>query len=1203
MGTVSNRVYGWLLHVLDNASLSETDWLAGRPVTPESLHEPGGTIEWELFTDLCRSFESQFPSREALLGATRSYARERFAAEASELPGGFSDQRQLYWLAQNWLRPLLFPDFSGSYEQLADGRLQLFLAGPPDGSAPTVLFEMIQALLVHAPLLVGQSATRVDAEFAEGRATYTIVPSGHAEADLRERETLYRRLAEHASDIILELDDAGIATYISPNSLELLGYPSSELLGLCVFDFLHADDGGSGNRRMSEYLEDRETNANFRRVRHRDGSWRWFHINTRRTQWPDSAERFILVARDVTEQRIAQEAVRISEERYRIVSELTSHYAFSVRIDADQSTVCEWLTEAFSAITGYEPEEINPQQWTTLVHSDDHDLRRRQFAEAIRSGRSSHEYRIRRKSGEIRMMREHTRVIRNPDGSMHWYGACRDITEQKTAESERALTQERFNAITQSSHDVIVEYDSKGNILYVSPNVEGLFGHRPEDVITMRQHEFIHPDDLPVLGERLNKLMEGWQSEDLIFRVRNSADEWRWVETSATAFRTVAGEVRTVMISRDISDRLEMEEERRRLVSVVENSSEFIAMIADDGRILFLNDAGQRMIGLDDDPAVRSRTIFDCFAPEDSQDMRFKIVPAVARTGHWDGDLQLRNVATGERIATLAHVFQVARARHGRDRVMAIVARDITERITGERLLRESEARHRMLVESAYDLIAEFDLHGCYVYLSPNFGRQLGYAAEELLTTCWLDQVHPDDRTCAQTTLLDLSRHSTHACPPLRMRHSDGRWVWVETNLKKYENFQGEPLVLAFFRDITRRKNAEEALERSREELLQSQKMEAIGRLAGGVAHDFNNLLTTIIGYSNLLLEEVADKSGLRSDAEQIIRAANRAADLTRQLLAFSRRQVLLPKVLDLNSLVSDVDRLLQRLIGEDIEFVTRLEGDRAHVKLDPGQLEQLVINLAVNARDAMPRGGRLTISTENLVIPSKGAPAHPGIASGRYVLLTVEDTGIGMDVETLSKIFEPFFTTKGASKGTGLGLATVYGIIQQSGGEIRVASELGDGATFTVYLPRVDEDVDPPEPAHVDFEGKLRGDETILLVEDSETVRSLVKRYLEKHGYQVIDAPSGADALRSARSHDGEIALLVTDVVLPKMDGHALAQRLAQLRPETKVLYMSGFSDDALSHNGVVAGDIALLQKPFAPPTLLREVRRILGDPQPPAS
>jgi CheY-like chemotaxis protein len=305
-----------------------------------------------------------------------------------------------------------------------------------------------------------------------------------------------------------------------------------------------------------------------------------------------------------------------------------------------------------------------------------------------------------------------------------------------------------------------------------------------------------------------------------------------------------------------------------------------------------------------------------------------------------------------------------------------------------------------------------------------------------------------------------------------------------------------------------------------------------------------------------------------------------------------------MPKVFDLNELVSEVERLLLRLIGEHIELSTVLESELSHVRLDPGQLEQLVINLAVNARDAMPRGGRLSITTENLEIPSGGDPAHPGIAPARYVTLSVSDTGIGMDASTLSKIFEPFFSTKERDKGTGLGLATVYGIIQQSGGEIRVDSEIGVGSTFTIYLPQVNEAVSEPETAIV--HESLRGDETVLLVEDDETVRNLVLRYLENHGYTVLCAESSVEALRLAAAHSGRIDLLITDIVLPKIDGHELAGQLAETRPEIAVIYMSGFPDEVLKRHGVDAGDLMLIQKPFSQQQLLSEMRRVLQETHP---
>ena len=375
------------------------------------------------------------------------------------------------------------------------------------------------------------------------------------------------------------------------------------------------------------------------------------------------------------------------------------------------------------------------------------------------------------------------------------------------------------------------------------------------------------------------------------------------------------------------------------------------------------------------------------------------------------------------------------------------------------------------------------------------------------------------------------------------------------------------------------RKRAEQALRRSEEQLRQAQKMEAVGRLAGGIAHDFNNLLTVITSYGDLLLEDLAPDDSRRDDVEQIRKAAEGAAALTRQLLAFSRQQVLEPKVLDIRAIVAGTEKLLRRLIGADVQLATSLASDLGAVKADPGQLEQIIINLAVNARDAMPGGGRLTIAATGME-EVEGRP-------GRWVMLAVSDTGIGMDEQTKARIFEPFFTTKESGKGTGLGLATVYGIVKQAGGFIWVDSEPGRGTSFEVYLPRVDEPVAPaitrPAPAEPG-----RGTETVLLVEDAPAVRLVTRQVLERYGYTVLEAPTGDMALRLAAKHHGPIHLLLTDVVMPGLSGRQLAGQLSQLRAEMKVLYVSGYAD-------TVESGVAYLQKPFAPEALARRVRDVL--------
>ncbi|HEX8845297.1 MAG TPA: PAS domain S-box protein [Pyrinomonadaceae bacterium] len=391
--------------------------------------------------------------------------------------------------------------------------------------------------------------------------------------------------------------------------------------------------------------------------------------------------------------------------------------------------------------------------------------------------------------------------------------------------------------------------------------------------------------------------------------------------------------------------------------------------------------------------------------------------------------------------------------------------------------------------------------------------------------------------------------------------------------------------------DNYRRLQREAALE---EQLRQSQKIEAIGQLAGGVAHDFNNLLTAITGYSDLVMRRLPPEGVLRRHVAEIRKAGDRAASLTRQLLAFSRKQVLRPKVLDLNAVVTDMDKMLRRLIGEDIDLLTVTDRALGNVKADPGQIEQVILNLAVNARDAMPKGGKLTIETANIYLGGKYAGEHVAVRPGRYVMLAISDNGCGMDEAIQERIFEPFFTTKELGKGTGLGLSTVYGIVKQSGGNIWVYSEVGKGTTFKVYLPRFDEASEAAWERDAELEWP-QGSETVLLVEDEEMVREMTRQILEMHGYRVLEANNGKEAIRLCHEHEGRIDLVMTDVVMPQMGGRELIERLAPLLPEAKVLYMSGYTDDAIVHHGVLDESMYFLQKPFSPDVLINKVREAL--------
>ena len=525
-----------------------------------------------------------------------------------------------------------------------------------------------------------------------------------------------------------------------------------------------------------------------------------------------------------------------------------------------------------------------------------------------------------------------------------------------------------------------------------------------------------------------------------------------------------------------------------------------------------------------------------------------------------------------------------------------IVALRENAQLLAERATRATEARFVSLVEQSSDVITIIEPNGKVLYESPSVERVFGYSVAEALGRKLGEFVHPDSRAEASDLIARLCKKpGMRGHLEFRLLHKDGQYVDVEavmTNLLDDPNIRG---IVINSRNIAERKQAEEALHESEEQLRQSQKMDAVGQLAGGVAHDFNNLLAVIIGYSDLLLMRT---SGLREDSqrkiEQISKAANRAAGLTRQLLAFSRKQVLQPKLLDLNTVVGDMDKMLKRLIGEHIEMLTILDPKLGIVKADPGQVEQVLLNLAVNARDAMPSGGKLTIETANVVLDRQFTQTHRAVEPGPYVMLAVSDTGVGMSHEVKARIFEPFFTTKEKDKGTGLGLSTVYGIVKQSGGSIWVYSEPGQGTTFKVYLPCLDQaaDVDEAAPASADYSGA----ETVLLVEDEEMVRQIANEILTMNGYRVLQASHGNEALDVSRQHQGVIDLMVTDVVMPVMGGPELARRLALTRPEMRVLYMSGYTDDAIVHHGVLLEGTAFVQKPFTAEAFSRKLREVIS-------
>jgi PAS domain S-box-containing protein len=583
---------------------------------------------------------------------------------------------------------------------------------------------------------------------------------------------------------------------------------------------------------------------------------------------------------------------------------------------------------------------------------------------------------------------------------------------------------------------------------------------------------------------------------------------------------------------------------------------------------------------------LRSSSSFEQIHPEDRE--RVKEAAQEARVTGMGQPMEYRIRHKDGTWRTLESTASVIRSSKGEPEKLVVVNRDVTERMRAAEALRRSEASFRSVIVDAPYGIYRADLTGKFLMVNSALEKMLGYESqEELLEANLATGIYRYPAEHQKINELFL-RDQHFKDVEVEWKRKDGAFLTVRCSgwLVKHES---NTFIEVFAEDVTERR----VLER---QLRMAQKMEAVGRLSGGIAHDFNNLLGVIIGYIQVMKRNLVPGNSSYEYAEEIEKASQRAVSLTRQLLAFSRQQVLEPAIFNLNTLVSDMEKMLPRLIGEDIQLNLMLASAIGHVKADPGQVEQIVMNLAVNARDAMPDGGKLTIQTANAELDAAFAREHQGSIPGQYVMLAVTDTGTGMDPETQAQIFEPFFTTKDRDKGTGLGLATVYGVVKQSSGYITVDSEKGKGASFKIYLPRIEQPVaTQSEISQAPL--TVRGCETILLVEDAEPLRKLAHMFLKDNGYQVLTAGDGAEAQRVAARSAGPIHLLLTDVVMPGINGRVLAERLAPRHPAMKVLYMSGYTDSFIAGHGVLEEGIHLLHKPFTEEALMRKVRELLDE------
>ena len=765
------------------------------------------------------------------------------------------------------------------------------------------------------------------------------------------------------------------------------------------------------------------------------------------------------------------------------------------------------------------------------------------------------------------------------------------MTEQSCVEEDLRRSRERFEELINSIEGVVWEADPETfQFKFVSRQAEKLLGYPLERWLS--EPDFwvkrLHPEDRDRAVRYCTDAVAKREGHSFDYRLVAADGRVVWVRDTANL--KVEGDrvvlLRGTMV--DITERMRADAALRaseeRFHAFMDNSP-MLAFIRDEQRrYVYVSQPNARFFGKRQEQWI-GKTIAELW-PEDVARRLSAHDAVVLASGRATQFIEVVPTPDGEMRSLLSFKFPITDPS-GR-RLLAGMSVDITEQVRAE----EELARLAAIVESSDDAIISLTLDGLITSWNGGAERLYGYAEPEVIGQ-HISMFAPPEQGCGVSDVLELIKRGEHVQRLEAVRkHKAGKRLNVSITISAIHDSAGRLTGASLIaRDITGQKAMEE-------QLLQAQKMESIGRLAGGVAHDFNNILTVVNGYSDLALRRLEKDALLRPYIEEIRNAGERAANLTRQLLAFSRKQLLQPKVLDLNDHVAESNRMLRPLIGEDIEIVLALRPNLWKARVDPSQLDQVLVNLAINARDAMQHGGRLTVRTENVNVDADTAQLGDSPQLGPHVLLTISDTGHGMDEETRARIFEPFFTTKAVGKGTGLGLSTVYGIINQSGGFITVESEPGRGTTFKIYLPRVDGEVHETHSEATAQEGLPRGTETILLVEDEEIVRTMTKNILEECGYTVLSAADGSLALEVCAAHGSEIDLLLTDVVMPQMSGRRLAENMNKTHPRTRVLYMSGYTDDAILRHGLIEATAAFMEKPYSPDTLARKVREVLDAP-----
>lgn len=1027
------------------------------------------------------------------------------------------------------------------------------------------------------------------------------------ERSLRESEERFRSLVQNSRDVIAIIDERSICRFVSPAAETVTGFRPEEVVGTFGLGYTHPDDVARLSNELAEVASVPDmTITTEARMRKKDGTYIWIEFRAANRLHDPAVQGIVLNYHDVTQRKTAADQIRRSQQSMADAQAISHIGSFQRDI---RSGAAEWSDEQYR-ILGHEPQSFEPtyEHFIATVHSDDRAEVDAKNRECASSGAAfEHEFRIRRPDGEERWILQRTFAALENGEVVRIYGTNQDITERRAAEEERLRLVERERELDEQSRllldstgEGVWGLDQDGRCTFVNNAAAAALGHPPEKLLGRFMHEVTHhsrPDGSPYPVEEcpthraIKTGLSTTSASELFWRADGTSLQ---VEYSAYPIFKDGEPCGAVVSFKDVTERIAMEEALRSNEALFRGAftaaQTGIALIdADAGTYLDVNQTLCDMVGYSKDELLT----LDWLTITHPDDRAKNIAETeILASGQQEiAFVSKRYVRKDGRTINVEISDAIVRDGDGSPRYFVTHVVDATERLAAEQTLRESRELLQGVIDNSPAMIHVRRADGTFLLANKRFAAGLGIPYDSIEGRT-LHELLPG---AIVEELLELDHKVMEERYPVETEETipdgDGEpRTYLSVRFPLLDGDQEPYALCGISTDITERVKAEDERQNLEGQLRQALKMEAVGQLAGGVAHDFNNILSVILNYAEFAADGLPGDDPRSEDLQEIVNAGQRATKLVQQLLAFSRKEVIEEKVIDLNEVINGVGELLRRSIGEDVALETHLEPELWPTKADSGQIERVVVNLSVNSRDAMPDGGKLSISTSNQKVDDGDLP---GLAAGRFVVLQVSDTGTGMEPETVDRIFEPFFTTKERGEGTGLGLATVYGIAKQSNGGVYVESELGKGTTFFVYFPVTEDQAVPTEPP---VTGRLpHAGGRVLVVEDDHSVRELVSRILKKHGYEVAAWSSGVAALAYCRDHVDRFDLLLTDVVMPEMSGKVLADGIIALDPGIKVLYMSGYTDEIIAKRGVLNRGHHLLKKPFNATQLVNRVREVL--------